>query len=118
MQAAAIPFAPSHSPLAAGLLSAGLPGAGQLYCGRPAQAVSSLLLTGLTVWGTWAAWSNGYQGAGTLAAFAATTAYVGGIRSAASCARQRNGQERDGWLTGLAARCHLNLVPGGLLLSY
>jgi tetratricopeptide (TPR) repeat protein len=117
-RAATQPALPPTSPVAAALLSATLPGAGHLYCGRPALAAASFVLTGLSVFGAWAALRNGYEGAGTLAAFVAATAYAGGIRSAYSCARQRNRDSRQGWLTGLARRCNLDLVPGGVALSY
>jgi tetratricopeptide (TPR) repeat protein len=117
-EAARHPALPERSPLVAGLLSAALPGAGQLYCGRPGQAAASLLLTGLSVFGAWAAWSNDYQGAGTLAAFVAATAYAGSIRSAVWCARERNRVYRQRWLTGLAEGCGLVLVPGQVAFAY
>jgi TM2 domain-containing membrane protein YozV len=117
-QAAREPALPERSPLVAGLLSAALPGAGQLYCGRPAQAAASFLLTGVSVFAAWAALSNGYEGAGTLAAIVSATIYAGGIRSAVGCAGERNLRARQGWLAGLASRCSIKIVPGGMILSY
>jgi len=116
--AATNPLPPQKSPLAAGLLSAALPGAGQLYCGRPAQAAASFVLTGLSVFGAWAAWSNDYAGAGTLASVVAAAFYSGSIRSAASGAREINRAARGSWLVGLAERCHLSLVPGQVAFAY
>ena len=118
VRAAREPALPERSPLLAGLLSAALPGTGQLYCGRPAQAAASLLLTGAAVFGAWAALSNDYEGAGTLAAIVAATLYAGSIRSAATCAAEINREARRGWLSGLARRCNLSLVPGGVAFSY
>ncbi|MFH0809517.1 MAG: CDC27 family protein [Pseudomonadota bacterium] len=118
LEAAGAPAPPACSPLAAGLFSAAVPGAGQLYCGKPRQALSSLLICGLTAWGAWASWANGYSGAGTLASFAAATVYVGGIGSAVSRARQRNEAARQGWLAALAAGCNLRLGPGALTFVY
>lgn len=117
-RAALDPAPPQRSPVAAALLSAALPGAGQLYCGRPGQALASLLLTGATVFGAYAALSNGYEGAGTLAAIVAATAYAGSMRSAYACAQGRNRRSREAWLDGLAQGCDLSLTPGGLVLRY
>lgn len=117
-RAARHPALPEKSPALAGLLSAALPGAGQLYCGRPGQALASLALTGLSVLGAWAALTNDYLGAGTLASFVAATAYVGGIRSAATCAVRHNRQVRQRWITGLACGCGLTLQPGRVAFAY
>jgi TM2 domain-containing membrane protein YozV len=117
-EAAEKPQPPERSPLAAGLLAAGLPGAGHLYCGRPVQAGASFLFTGASVFGAYAALRHGYVGAGTLAALVAATAYAGSIRSAVSCAQERNRAARRGWLARLAEGCDLRLTPGGVALSY
>jgi len=118
LEAARHPALPERSPLLAGVLSAALPGAGQLYCGRLGMAAASFTFTGLSAFGSYAAWKNGYTGAGILASFVALTAWVGSVRSAATCAAQRNRQERAGWLSGLARRCNLSLVPGQVAFSY
>ncbi|MEZ4460249.1 MAG: hypothetical protein R3E66_11090 [bacterium] len=48
----------TKSPALAGVLSGVLPGAGQLYNGRPIDAVIGFVLVGLSAAGTWYAWEE------------------------------------------------------------
>ena len=61
---------PRKSPLLAGTLSALLPGAGQLYTGRPRQAAVALALNAAFIYGAIEAWHNdNHAVAGILALF-------------------------------------------------
>jgi len=112
------PALPRKELIVAGLLSAVVPGSGHLYCGQPKRALSSFVLTGLSIFGSYAAWRNDYKGAGTIVSFVALTAWGGGIRSAVRCARDRNESERKGALSRLAERCGVSVTPQGLTVSY
>jgi len=78
--------AEAKSPAVAGLLSGLLPGAGQLYCGRPRDAGLALLVNGLFIWG---AAEAGLRGNWPLAAglsLVEVAWYGGTIYGAVNCA--------------------------------
>lgn len=86
----ALPPLPTRSPLAAGLLSALLPGAGQLYAGEPRDALSALALNGLFMGGTAALVRQRAWPAVALTGLFTLGFYTGNIVSAANAASRRN----------------------------
>lgn len=90
------PLIPKKSPPLAAGLSAVLPGAGQLYVGRPKDAAIAALLNGLFLWGALEAIDRGnYVTGGILLGFESGW-YIGNIYNAASSAHKYNrSQERE-----------------------
>lgn len=86
---------PEKSPWLAGALSAALPGAGQFYDQRPADAVIAFLLNGVCIAGAAAAFHNDEPVAGSALTLVATPWYFGNIYNAASSAHKFNKQQHD-----------------------
>ncbi|MCB9741216.1 MAG: hypothetical protein H6741_16660 [Alphaproteobacteria bacterium] len=109
----ALPPLPTRSPLAAGLLSALLPGAGQLYAGEPRDAASALLLNGLFIGGTTALIRQRAWPAAALTGVFTLGFYSGNVLSAVNAARRRNQRLERARLDTLAAEweLHVGLVP-------
>lgn len=91
-----------RSPVLAGVLSGILPGAGQLYAGRKRDAVVSLLLNGLFVFGAVQAFRGGNEATGILLSSAEIGWYSGNIASAASGARSYNRRRQERYLREVA----------------
>jgi outer membrane protein assembly factor BamD (BamD/ComL family) len=90
------PGLPHKSPSLAGTLSAVLPGAGQLYVGRPGDAVMSFLLNGVFIWGAIEAFRNDNETTGGILLFFEAGWYAGNIYNAVSGAHKFNrAAERD-----------------------
>lgn len=90
-----------RSPGLAGALSI-LPGAGQLYAGRPRDALVSFLINGLFVFGSVQSFRSGNEAAGVLLASIEAGWYAGNITSAVSSARRRNELEQERYLERVA----------------
>ena len=107
------------SPLVAGLLSTVLPGAGQLYNGRPVDAALAFGLTGLTAWGSaslllrekpeWAV--------GVPLALVALVFYTGNIVNAVGDAHRLNDHAWQAWAAKLQQEAWpkfaVSVGPGG-----
>jgi outer membrane protein assembly factor BamD (BamD/ComL family) len=108
------PYQPPKSPELAGALAAILPGAGHLYAGQPARAASSFLLNGLFIWGAVAAFAHDSPVLGGILTFFELGWYQGGIRSAASAAREANEAEEKRYRQELRENYRLSLgfLPG------
>lgn len=78
------------SPAVAGVLSALVPGAGQLYAGSLQAAAVTLMLNGLFVAATVELARNEYYFSAAATGTAASFFYVGGIMNAVDLARRRN----------------------------
>lgn len=78
------------SPAVAGVLSALVPGAGQLYAGSLQAAAVTLVLNGLFVAATVELARNEYYFSAAATGTAASFFYVGGIMNAVDLARRRN----------------------------
>lgn len=92
---------PRRDPWVAGGLSALVPGSGHLYAGRPAEALTSLLLNAAFVAGSlWSAKEGCRVSAGILS-FLELGWYLGGIESAAEAARRYNREHEDQWIREL-----------------
>ncbi len=81
---------PRKSPALAGTLSAVLPGSGQLYAGRSADALVALLTNGVLIGGTWSALHNEEDVTAGALALLAVGFYTGNIYGGINAARQRN----------------------------
>lgn len=90
------PLIPKKSPTLAAGLSALLPGAGQLYVGRPKDAAIAFLLNGLFLWGAVEAIERGNNVTGGVLLSIGSGWYIGNIYNASSSAHKYNrSQERD-----------------------
>jgi TM2 domain-containing membrane protein YozV len=81
---------PRKSPVLAGALSAALPGAGQVYVGRWGDAALAFVLNGLFFWGTYEAFANDEDVAGSLLLAMDATWYLGSIYNAVNGAQKAN----------------------------
>jgi len=109
---------PTRNPRAAGVLSALVPGAGQLYVGERRDALTAFLINGVLL-GTTAAllWRQNWYAAG---ASGLTTAgfYAGNIFSAVNAAHRRNRRLERARMAQVSADWELTLTPGeGLALE-
>ena len=90
-----------RSPGLAGALSI-VPGAGQLYVGRPRDALVAFLVNGLFILGAVEAFQSDNEAAGILLTTIEVGWYTGNIVSAVSGARRFNEIERDRYLERVA----------------
>ena len=98
------PALPRKSPALAGVLSALVPGAGQLYVNRPTDAAVAFLLNAAFVWAAVESFDRGNDVAGgILVAFEAGW-YSGNIVNAVGGAHQYNRRARQEYLDGLQNR--------------
>lgn len=86
---------PRKSPALAGGLSAVLPGAGQLYAGRPRDAALALLLNAAFLWGTLEAFNDGNAVVGGILLFFEAGWYSGNIYNAVNNAHKHNRDVRE-----------------------
>jgi outer membrane protein assembly factor BamD (BamD/ComL family) len=96
------PDIPVKSPYLAGGLSAVLPGAGQLYLGRPRDAGISFLLNGIFIWGTVEAFRNNNDVTGGILLFFESGWYLGNVYNAISGAHKYNRDARRDFLNRLS----------------
>lgn len=102
----------------AGLLSAVVPGAGHLYCGRPGDAATSFLVNGAFAWATYASARKGdWALAGILGLFELGW-YSGNAVSAMNAAEKWNRREEDRffnrWETDALPSFTLGFSPDGM----
>lgn len=102
---------PRKSPLLAGTLSAVLPGAGQLYAGRPRDAVLALALNGAFIAGAWQSFHNGEQVVGGILLFFEAGWYSGNIYNAVNSTYKLNRDRREAAKERLRQRFGLGLIP-------
>lgn len=109
------------SPLLAGSLSAILPGAGQLYTGRPRDAGISFLLNGGLITAALIAFHNDEPIAGSLVVALELTWYSGNIYGAVNSAHKYNRAERNGFINNLDFQCGImkdadrRIMPAGAI---
>lgn len=96
------------SPYVAGGLSAVLPGAGQLYVGRPADATVSFVLNGLFIWATADAFRKDNNVTGGILLFFESGWYLGNIYNAISSAHKYNRQVEQQFFDSLQNRVDLS----------
>jgi hypothetical protein len=106
---------PSRDPALSGLMSAVIPGSGQLYCGRPRDAVAAFAVTGLFLWGSIEAWDNDLKVTTGLLSVLGLGWYVGNIYNAVSGAHLYNRREKEKFIEGWKGKfgLHLSGLHGG-----
>ena len=107
------PDIPKKSPALAGGLSAVLPGAGQLYINRPADALISFLLNGTFIWATIEAFRNDNNVTGAILLFFEAGWYSGNIYNAVNGAHKFNRRSEQQFMDNLQARYSLSYFPDG-----
>jgi tetratricopeptide (TPR) repeat protein len=108
------PVTQEKSPQTAGALAAILPGAGHLYAGSPQRAITSLLLNASFITGAVLAFKHDSPALGGILVFFELGWYMGGIRSAAQTARDKNLERQDQFRRDLKKKygLFLGLQPG------
>lgn len=86
---------PQKSPRLAGGLSAILPGAGQLYAGRPHDAALAFLLNAAFIAGAWESFDSGNEVVGGILLFFEAGWYTGNIYNAANSTHKFNRDLRE-----------------------
>lgn len=112
--------APRRSPLAAGLLSAAVPGLGHAYAGDPRAAVGALALNGVFVWATVDAFRARQYGLGALLLAGESIWYGGAIFGAVAEAMRFNHDARETALERVEERFRwvVDVVPGGATVGF
>lgn len=100
--AAAYPDIPAKSPVLAGGLSAVLPGAGQLYVGRPTDAAISFALNSVFLWATIEAFNNDNNVTGAILLFFESGWYLGNVYNAVNNAHKYNRRAEQTYLDRLS----------------
>jgi TM2 domain-containing membrane protein YozV len=112
-EASGFPAIPRKSPSLAAGLSTVLPGAGQLYVDRPTDALISLLLNGLFIWGAVEAIDHGNTVAGGIVAALESGWYVGNIYNAASSAHKYNRKKEQDFIDSLQGKFGVSYYRNG-----
>ncbi len=100
---------PKKSPALAGILSAILPGSGQLYNGRPGDALLSFLLNGVFIIGALQAVEQGELAIAGVLGFFEAGWYTGNVYSAVNGAHKHNRHVETTFLGNLEDRFRLHL---------
>jgi tetratricopeptide (TPR) repeat protein len=101
---------PEKSPSLAGGLSALLPGAGQLYAGRPRDAALAFLLNGAFIWGAVESFDDGNEVVGSILLFFEAGWYTGNVFNAANSAHKYNRDRREAKKSRLRRRYGVTLA--------
>lgn len=104
---------PRKSPRLAAGLSALLPGAGQLYAGRPRDAALALALNGAFVLGALESFNSGNPVVGSILLFFEAGWYTGNIFNAANHAQRYNRRQREEAKDRLRLQYGVTLGPSG-----
>jgi outer membrane protein assembly factor BamD (BamD/ComL family)/TM2 domain-containing membrane protein YozV len=107
------PGIPKKSPSLAGGLSAVLPGAGQLYIGRPGDAAASFLLNGAFIWATVEAFNHRNNVTGGILLFFESGWYLGNIYNAISGAHKYNRRSEQQFMDDLQNRYGVSFFSDG-----
>jgi tetratricopeptide (TPR) repeat protein len=102
---------PRKSPALAGGLSAVLPGAGQLYLGRPTDAATAFLLNAAFIWAAAESFQRDNDAVGGILLFFEAGWYFGNVYNAVSGAHKHNRRSEQRFFEDLRERF-------GILLSY
>jgi len=107
-----------RSPALAGALSTLVPGAGQVYSGKPAQALSALVVSGLFTGATVASARQENWGATVTFGLIGTAFYTGNVLSAVSSAKAYNKAKYHEFVGGMAhLRPDLDVVNSALVIT-
>jgi tetratricopeptide (TPR) repeat protein len=104
---------PRKSPLLAGCLSAALPGAGQVYTGRPRDGLLAFMLSGGLAWAAVEAFDKEQIFAASLFAMLDLSWYTGNIYNAVSNAHKSNRRREQEFLNDVDLKCALGVVQAG-----
>jgi tetratricopeptide (TPR) repeat protein len=112
--------APRRSPLAAGLLSAAVPGLGHAYAGDAAAGAAALGVNGIFIWATVEAFRDRKPALGTLLLVGESLWYGGAIFGAVAEAMRFNRDARTQALERVGARLRWVVapVPGGVATGF
>ncbi len=97
------------SPGLAGVYSALIPGAGQLYAGRRQDAIVSFLLNGVFLWGIVESFQHDKEVAGGILLFFELGWYTGNIYSAITSTHKYNEKLKDDFYKGINSRLQFKL---------
>lgn len=100
----AIDSIPYRSPKVAGILSAVLPGAGHLYCGRPMDALTAFIANSTLIAGAVEAFQKDQKGLGLVLSAIELVLYGGTIFSAVTSAHKFNRNEKGKYLDMIRIR--------------
>ncbi len=115
------PGMPRKSPTVAAGLSAVLPGAGQLYIGRPTDAAVSFLLNGTFIWATVEAFHHDNNVTGGILLFFESGWYLGNVYNAANGAHKYNRRAEQAFMDSLQNQCGISYYRderGGNMLAF
>lgn len=111
---------PRKNPAVAGTLAV-IPGMGYLYCGRPRDALVSLLLNGGMILAAYQAFENDNPALGGLLTLVELGFYSGNIYGSISSAHKYNQNQAERFISEVRRRHKIDLslapVPGGAVLS-
>ncbi len=97
-------------PMAAGILSGILPGAGQLYCGQPKDAVLAFALNGMFIFGTIEAFNKDLYVVSGILLLIESAWYGGSIYNAVNHAHKFNRKQEDSFIRKLWDESSVHLV--------
>ncbi|TAL35270.1 MAG: hypothetical protein EPN93_10750 [Spirochaetes bacterium] len=93
-----------RSPALAALFSAALPGAGQVYAGRPLDALVSMIAVAALSLGAWRAGAAGERGAAVTLGVFTGLVYAGNVYGAWNAARDRTARAEAALASGIISR--------------
>jgi putative membrane protein insertion efficiency factor len=94
---------PGRSPFLGGLFSALVPGAGQVYAGRPSDGLVSFFLTGLFAWASIESFDEEIDSAGVITGTIGLVFYLSGIAGGTRAAHAFNRSHEKEWFDRLAS---------------
>lgn len=104
---------PLKSPALAGGLSAVLPGAGQVYTGKPRDGFIAFIINGCLIWAAAEAFGKDEYFAGSLFAFMDVSWYAGNIYNAVNNANKVNRDRRRNFMSNAEVKCGLMFSEPG-----
>ena len=107
-EAKKLPLLPLKKPALAGILSATIPGSGQIYAQRYRDGISAFLVNGGFVWGIAEAFHQDQTSLGAILLFIELGWYAGNIYSAVNSTKKYNQQKIEKKITPLLERCRLS----------
>jgi len=107
-EAKKLPLLSLKNPALAGILSATIPGSGQMYAQRYRDGLTAFLVNGGFVWGIAEAYHEDQSSLGTILLFIELGWYAGNIYSAINSTNKFNLQKIEKKLTPLLERCRLS----------
>jgi len=107
-EAKKLPHLPLKKPALAGILSATIPGSGQMYAQRYRDGLSAFFVNGGFIWGIAEAFHEDQSSLGTILLFIELGWYAGNVYSAVNSTKKFNLQQIEKKLTPLLDRCRFS----------